>query len=368
MKNFFLLVLICLTLACATSEKKSMFTNQQLGQLLVVGFRGTEIDKNHQIIKDLKELHIGGVILYDYDHKLDSFGRNIESPDQMLMMASTLISNAPIPPIISVEQDGSALAPLKERYGFPPSRTNDELSAMNNEDTTRFYARNMAQEFMVVGVNTTYNPILDLSTSSNPVDTWSENSEKVIRHSGYTLDEYDTEGIFSVPKYFPGYGSGWSVTDTVIDVSNEWTPEFLEPYKAVLKNRVTGGIMTAHSYNTQIDSVWPGTLSKKTIQGLLRDSLGFDGVVFSDDLQKPAITAHYDMETAIAQALNAGVDVLVFGNNFEYDEHLSKKVIDTIHKLIVEGIVTEQTIQNALNRVEKLKTDVIAELCTCLNL
>lgn len=368
MKNLFLLALICLTLACSTSEKKSVFTDQQLGQLLVVGFRGTEIDKEHQIIKDLKELHIGGVILYDYDHELDSFGRNIKSPDQMLMMASTLISNAPVPPIISVEQDGSTLAPLKQGYGFPPSRSSSILSAINDEDSTRFYARNMAQEFMVVGVNTTYNPILDLSTNPNSVDTWSDNSEKVIRHTGYVLDEYDTEGIFSVPKYFPGYGSGWNVTDTLIDVSDEWRPDFLEPYKDVLENRVTGGIMTAHSFNTQIDSVWPGTLSKKTVQDLLRDSLGFDGVVFSDDLQKPAITAHYDMETAIAQALNAGVDVLVFGNNFEYDENISKKLIATIQKLIVEGTVSEQTIQTALDRVEKLKTDVIAELCTCLNL
>lgn len=368
MKNLFLLIVICLTLGCSTSEKKSAFTDQQLGQLLVVGFRGTEIDKNHQVIKDLKELHIGGVILYDYDHQLKSFGRNIESPDQMLKLASTLISNAPVPPIISVEQDGGELAPLKHDYGFPSSRSNNILSTIDNEDSTRFYARNMAQEFMVVGVNTTFNPILDLSTSPNATNTWSNDFQKIIRHTGYVLNEYDTEGIFSVPKYFPGYGSGWSITDTLINVSGEWTPDFLEPYKAVLENRVTGGIMTAHSYNTQLDSVWPGTLSKKTVQGLLRDSLGFDGVVFSDDLQKPTITTHYDMETAIAQALNAGVDVLVFGNNFEYDEHLSKKVIATIHKLVVEGVVTEQTIQTALSRVEKLKTDVIAELCTCLNL
>ncbi len=359
MKKLFILLLSGILMGCET-EPEPAFTDQQLGQLIVVGFRGTEVNKNHQIIKDLRDLQIGGVILFDHDHELNQSGRNIESPDQMLMLASDLITNSPVPPIIAVSQDGGPGSPLKEKYGFPAYPSPAYLSRAAEEDTTRHYARNMAQEFMVVGVNTNFAPVM------NP-QPWG-GIQEAIEQTNHILKEFDTEGIFSVPKYFPGYGSSWSPGDTLINITETWTEEHLAPFKHLLENRITMGLMTSHSFNAKLDSLWPATLSSATINGLLRDSLGYDGVVFSDDLQKPAITAHYDMETVIAQALNAGVDILVFGNNYEYDEQLSQNVIDTIQKVIASGKVSPETVQQALDRVTRLKEEVIAELCTCLNL
>lgn len=359
MNKLCILLLSGILIACQ-SEQKPIFTDQELGQLIVVGFRGTEVHKDHQVIKDLRDLHIGGVILFDYDHQLNQSGRNITSPDQMLMLASNLITNSPIPPIIAVSQDGGLQSPLKKRYGFPAYPPPAYLSQVDQEDTTRYYARHMAQEFMVVGVNTNFAPIM------NP-EPWGD-IPKAIEHTNFILKEFDTEGIFSVPKYFPGYGTSGSPDDTLIDITDTWTKEHLSLFEHLLENRTTMGLMTSHSFNTRLDSLWPATLSPATINGLLRDSLGYNGVVFSDDLQKPAITAHYDMETAVAQALNAGVDILVFGNNYEYDEQLGQKVIDTIQKVIASGKVSPATVQQALDRVSKLKEEVIAELCTCLNL
>ncbi|HCT54786.1 MAG TPA: glycoside hydrolase family 3, partial [Balneola sp.] len=86
----------------------------------------------------------------------------------------------------------------------------------------------------------------------------------------------------------------------------------------------------------------------------------------SDDLQKPIITSNYDLETSILQSINAGVDVLVFGNNFKYDEDIAKKAIAIIQKLLKEGKIKPETIEAALSRIDQLKQDVIAELCTCL--
>lgn len=348
-------------------EPEEIIDSQRLGQMIVVGFRGTEVNNQHPVIRDLKKLNVGGVILYDHDYQLDTFDRNIQSQDQLLKLSSDLISNAATPPIIAVHQDGSFQAPLHELYNNTDTLTED---LFQDSSSTASYSKKFAQEFMVLGLNTNFNPRLDLRTPSEQAPTpgiISSDPEKVIRQSSYILDEYDKERIFSVPKYFPGYSSDYHPTDSVNNTTEIWTEEFLKPYQALLSERQIWGIMTAHSFNANIDSVWPGTLSKKTVTGLLRDSLGFDGVVISDDLQKPIIADHYDLETAIAQALNAGVDIIVLGNNFTYNERTAEKAIGIIQKLLREGKIEKQNVERSLARIDSLKTNVIADLCTCFN-
>ncbi|MEO1021200.1 MAG: glycoside hydrolase family 3 N-terminal domain-containing protein [Bacteroidota bacterium] len=340
------------------------FTDQELGQLLVIGFRGTELDKEHPVINDLKEWNIGGVILYDYDYLTREPNRNITSPDQLLKMAGALISNSPVPPIIAVKQNGGQDSPLKHAYGFPSTKEPSYFGMHSEPDTVQKYVRNLAQEFLVVGVNTNMHPRVDLGSQTA---LFGNTPEMVVEAMNGILDEYDQEGIFSVPGYFPGYSPGYTSSDENDDITNQWSSDYLSPYETLIQERSIGGIMTAHSFNAQIDSIWPGTLSKKVVTGLLRDSLNFDGVIFSDDLQKPIITSKYDQETAISQAINAGIDILVLGNNFVYDEHLAEHTIRTIQKLISEGKIKPERIEASLARVKQLKDDVIAELCTCLN-
>ena len=168
-------------------------------------------------------------------------------------------------------------------------------------------------------------------------------------------------------KHFPGHGS--STNDShlgVTDVTDTWDPLELKPYRDLFASRDIHAVMTAHIYNAKIDSVWPATLSEKTINGLLRDSLGFGGVVFSDDMQMEAIRGEYGLETAIEKALNAGVDILVFGNNLVYEEDIAETAINTMQKLISENRLSEATVDSALARVGRLKKDVIEDLCTCL--
>ena len=124
--------------------------------------------------------------------------------------------------------------------------------------------------------------------------------------------------------------------------------------------------MTAHIFNSKLDSLYPATLSKNIIQGLLRDSLGYNGVVFSDDMQMEAIRAEYGLEQAIELSLNAGVDILIFANNLVYENDIAEKAIGIIQKGIAEGRISEIKIDSALARVGRLKKDVIEDLCTCL--
>jgi beta-N-acetylhexosaminidase len=342
--------------------------------MILIGFRGTELSSADSVYKDLKERNIAGVVLFDRDVITGNRSRNIENPTQLLQLSSDIISNASTPPIIAVDQEGGLVSRLKESKGFPESVSAEYLGNLDNEDSTRHYARIMAQEFMVVGTNTNFAPVVDVNTNlDNPVigrleRSFSSDPEEVVEHAGYVLDEYSKEGVLSVLKHFPGHGS--STTDSHLgftDVTDTWDKKELIPYKELFAQKEIHAVMTAHIFNANIDSVWPATLSEKTINGLLRDSLGFEGVVFSDDMQMDAIRAEYGLETAIQQAINAGVDILIFGNNLVYDEDIAERAVEIIQKLLREGKVEKETVEKSLARIDSLKTNVIAELCTCFN-
>ncbi len=349
-------------------EKPVTFTDKQIGQMVVVGFRGTEINSESPVVKDIKQRNIGGVILYDYDYTTGEPGKNIDNPDQLLKLNSALVGYSSTPPIISVEHDGSNRSALSNMY--PEMENIFSGSSLSDSAKVKDYAMMYAQEFMVVGINTNFHPRLDLKTPQDnnkaAQNIISSDAEEVTAIASLILKEYDTEKLLSVPKYFPGYSAGYLPTDTSDTIDGAWDEENLTPYKQLFDKRTIRAVQTSHSLNTNIDADWPGTFSAKTIHGLLRDSLGFEGVVFSDDLQKPIITSRYGLETAIKRSVNAGVDILVFGNNFEYDEEIAQKVIGIIQKLLAEGEIHPETIQATLARINKLKQDVIAELCTCL--
>lgn len=339
----------------------------------MIGFRGTEINTESPIVKNLKAYNLGGVILTDYDEKTGEIGRNIIDANQLLKLSSALVAYSQNPPIIAIDQEGGNVSRLKRGYGFPPTKSAEYLGSLDNPDSTSHYARSIAQEFMVVGVNTNFAPVVDVNINPDNPEigakerSFSSNPDKVVEHVGYVLDEFDKEGILSVIKHFPGHGSSTNASYKGFpDITDTWQPKELQPFQELIENRTINAVMAAHLYNANIDSVWPATLSENTIQELLRDSLGFNGVVFSEDMQTQAIIDAYGLETAVEQALNAGVDILLFRNFVDYDENIAERAINIMQKGIAEGRISEAKVDSALARVGRLKKDVIEDLCTCL--
>jgi beta-N-acetylhexosaminidase len=163
-------------------------------------------------------------------------------------------------------------------------------------------------------------------------------------------------GVLTTLKHFPGHGSSRSDSHLgFTDVSDTWTRDELEPYARIIEAGQADAIMTAHIFNSHLDKQDPATLSPATINGLLRGELGFEGVVISDDLQMAAITAHYGFETAIRKALEAGVDILVFGNNLNYDEEIVPRTIKVIRSLVDTGVISEARIDLSYQRIMRLK-------------
>lgn len=369
------LLLIASLIGCqktAPEPSEEIIDAQRIGQMIMVGFRGTELSEDSTIYKDLSERNISGVVLFDRDVITGNRSRNIEDATQLMHLSNDIIAATPNSPFIAVDQEGGLVSRLKESKGFPRSISAEYLGDLDNEDSTRHYARIMAQEFMVVRTNTNFAPVVDVNTNpDNPVigkleRSFSSDPEKVAEHAGYVIDEYSKEGILSVLKHFPGHGS--STSDSHLgftDVTDTWDEKELIPYKKLFAEKDIRAVMTAHIFNANIDSVWPATLSEKTINGLLRDSLGFEGVVFSDDMQMDAIRAEYGLETAIQQAINAGVDVLIFGNNLHYEPDIAERAIGIIQKLLREGKIEKETVEKSIARIDSLKIDVIDELCSC---
>jgi len=172
------------------------------------------------------------------------------------------------------------------------------------------------------------------------------------------VQQHHAYGVGTVLKHFPGHGN--SVSDShlgLTDVSRYWQPYELLPYRQLILNNQADAIMTAHIVNTQLDpSRLPATLSPLILKKLLRDSLHFDGVIFSDDMQMKAISEQYKLEEAIYLALTAGVDVLMFSNNIPGVKDYSPENIHAIiKKLVLEGRIPAGQIDASFNRVMRFK-------------
>jgi beta-N-acetylhexosaminidase len=118
---------------------------------------------------------------------------------------------------------------------------------------------------------------------------------------------------------------------------------------------VVDAVMSAHVFNARLDPVYPATLSPAILTGLLRERLGFKGVILTDDMGMKAITAQYGFAEAVVQAVQAGVDMLTFGNNLEYDPAVAAYAIDILAQAVAEGAISEQRIDESYERILALK-------------
>ncbi len=205
-------------------------------------------------------------------------------------------------------------------------------------------------------------PVADLNANpDNPVigklgRSFSSNPAKVTSNLELTVSAYHNEGIIATLKHFPGHGS--STTDThrdFTDITASWSEQELEPYRLLIGSGYNDAIMTAHVFNGKLDPLYPATLSKTTLTDLLRSKLGFKGIIVSDDMQMKAIAEHYGLETAIRLAIEAGVDILIFGNNTSYDPAIALTATDIINSLIQQKIITPERIDQSYRRILTLK-------------
>jgi beta-N-acetylhexosaminidase len=335
---------------------------QKIGQMLMVGFRGTTLDDDHGILRDIHLYHLGGVILFDDDMVLQQTGRNIRSPEQLKRLIVSLQDAATIPLMVAVDQEGGRVARLKPVHGFAPAPSHAELGRTDDPVATYNAGATIAAALAATGINLNFAPVVDLCVNpDNPVIArlercFSNQPAAVIRHAQQFIQAHKDHGVISVAKHFPGHGS--SQADSHLgfsDVSTSWTPAELSPYPALMAAGGMEAVMTAHVFNATLDADHPATLSYPTITGVLRNQFGFDGVVISDDLQMGAIRDHYHLKQVVRLAIQAGVDVLLFGNNLDHDPEIVPRVVNIIRDMVTTGVISTSRIDESWRRIMRLK-------------
>lgn len=340
--------------------------DMMIGQMLLIGFRGTELDENSAIARDIKSGRIGGVILFDKDVALGYSQRNIVNPEQVQKLNNGLKSLAPVHKLlVAVDQEGGRVARLKTDYGFLPTVSQEYLGNLNNPDSTRYYAQRTSRTLSDAGFNLNFAPVVDLNVNPNSPAigalqrSFSRNPEIAVAHSSVLINEQKSRKILSCLKHFPGHGSASADSHLgFTDITNTWLEEELVPYRELINSNTANVIMTAHVFNEKLDSIYPATLSEKIIGGILRNKLGFEGVVVSDDMNMKAISEHYGLETAIELSIKAGVDILVFGNNLIYDEEVAVKAGQIIKNLVHSGKLSAERIRDSYKRILILKNKI----------
>lgn len=333
-----------------------------IGQMIMVGIGDfNELKKEEPIFEEIRQNRVGGIILFE---------KNIHPKDsekKMKAMLNYAKAQANIPLLVSIDQEGGLVNRLKTKYGFPKSVSAQYLGEQDNLDSTFFYARQTAATLYNLGINMNFAPSVDVNVNpENPVigkvkRSYSEDPYVVARHAQAVVEAHDLFGIATVLKHFPGHGSSQNDSHLgLTDVSGTWRFKELIPYKALLDSGKVRAVMTAHIVNEVMDETkLPATLSPFVISGVLRDFLGYDGVVVSDDMQMKAISAEYGLKTSIQMAIQAGVDILLFGNNVaNYELAASQQIHAIIKELVRNGVISDQRIAASYRRILSLKTEL----------
>jgi beta-N-acetylhexosaminidase len=356
------IVSILLIISFQFDAEAQVTLRQKIGQMIMVTFTGDSLEKRTASIdtlkNDLADGLIGGVTYFTWSN-------NLKNPAQITRLSGQLQQNAKIPLLIATDQEGGKVARLSASNGFQSSKTAYQLGTIiNKEDSTRVQAFMMAGWLKQSGINTDFAPVADVNV--NPLSpaigalerSFSAKPDSVTAHIGWFIDEMRKKNIITTVKHFPGHGSATADSHNELpDISTTWTTQELIPFQSVISNRTAEIVMMGHLFNKTLDSLYPTSLSNNVVTNLLRNQMGFDGVVITDAMSMAAISKYYGFTESIVLAVNAGVNLLLYTTNFDsLNRSLARTIVGLIEQKVQAGIISETRIEDSYTRIMKLKT------------
>jgi beta-N-acetylhexosaminidase len=337
-----------------------MTLEEKIGQLFLVFFHGPALSP--ALSEMIVDYHIGGIVLF-------SIAGNIENPAQVAQMinhaqAEAVAHGAGIPLFVSVDQEGGPVVRLTDGVTHFPSQM--AVGATASEELARRMAQVTAQELAALGINMNLAPVLDVNNNANnPViglRSFGSSPELVTRLGVAMLDAYREAGVIATVKHFPGHG------DTTVD-SHFGLPIIpharerldmveLAPFRAAVQQGAPA-VMTAHVLFPAIDPDpdRPATLSPLVLQGLLRQEMGFEGVIITDSLGMGALKQLVGTVEAAQLALRAGADIVAFGADIGATVDEQKAAYQRILSLVQAGEISEEAIDASVRRILRLKAE-----------
>src|SRR6266540_6854690 len=341
-----------------------------VADLLLVGFRGAEVEGNEEIRSLVCDLRVGGLILFERDASTGQ-PRNIVSPAQVKQLTADLQELAREctgrPLLIAADNEGGLVMRLSARVGYLSTPAPQELGDQGDVAQTELEARRMGATLREAGINWNLAPVVDVAVNPfnpavvTPGRAYSADPRRVTAQARAFITGMHAAGILTALKHFPGHGSSrgdshvgfTDVTDTA-----ELAVE-LAPYRALIAEGLADSVMTAHVFDRRLDPWDPATLSRFTVDRILRGWLGYRGVVVSDDLLMGAIIKQYGLEEAAVLALGAGVDVLLVSHNTgRIENRAAQRVVMAVERAMAEGKLSRSRVAEALAHLAALRARV----------
>ncbi|PJD95587.1 MAG: glycosyl hydrolase [Legionella sp.] len=342
---------------------------KKIGQLLIMGFDGAVVNEDSLVSHWLRKDGLGGVLLFDKDWSTGDYGKNLQNREQIKLLIQQLNECAQqvfpeMPLLTAIDYEGGAVDRLKSIKGCMTTLDARALAKLDEQELKN-QLEQMAQTLSTLGFNLNFAPVVDLNLNEEKgiigkLDrSYSANPQEVIRVARQFVDVFAQHGIACSYKHFPGHGSATGDThEGFVDVTEHFNHQELIPYASLVQDKDKPVmIMTAHVINKVLDETGlPATLSYKILTTVLRDTLGYDGIIISDDLQMQAIAHHYSLEDSLALTFNAGADMVIFGNQLGFIS--ATDVIDCIEQLVLCKKIPMHRIDEAYQRVMRLKQHI----------
>lgn len=330
----------------------TMTLEEKVGQMMFYGVNGTNVDD--KVVNLFEDQHAGGIILYGHRNFWGSSLDNNVKYVNSIKKANR--QNSDIPLFIGFDEEGGSMSQLSQELMRTPSK--GELGNTNDSSLATGIGAGTAKKLKLLGINTDFGTVLDINTNKNNpiigVRSYGSTQEKVTEFGINELKAIQNEGVIPTVKHFPGHG------DTEVDSHlglpslnhdlNRLKSTELVPFQTAINNGVDM-VMTAHIMLPQIDKEYPATMSKKILTDLLRDEMGYKGVIITDDLEMQAISKNWDLGEAAIKSVEAGADILLVCHTIENQQKVYNAVVQGVN----DGKIDENRIDESVRRILRLK-------------
>ena len=322
----------------------SMTLEEKIGQMVMIGVYGTEI--NDDIIYSLNEFHFGGVIFFD---------RNLESVAQTKKFANDIeaAANQKVPLFFALDEEGGRVA--RGKNFLQPAPSQEEIGQGGNPEDATYWAKYNATILKSIGVNINFAPVADVG--SRDTRSFGDDAQLVAQFVDAAAQGYEQENFLYTLKHFPGIGKGKIDThqevSSVEDSREILDAEDLPPFKKIISGHDNSRfmVMVGHLRYDALDPVNSASLSPAVMTGLLRNELGFNGVVITDDLEMGAIKNNVDLSTLGIRMIQAGGDIALVCHNYEHQQIVYNSILNAVKR----GEISEARINESVRRILRMK-------------
>ena len=323
---------------------QSMTLAEKIGQMVMIGVYGTEL--NDDIVYLMNNFHFGGVIFYD---------RNLETVAQTKKFADDIsaVANQKVPLFFAIDEEGGRVVRGKHMFEVAPSQESIGLSGDIANAT--YWARHNSNILRSIGVNINFAPVADVG--SRDTRSFGDDAQTVANFVDAAAQGYESENFLYTLKHFPGIGKSKIDPHKEISVveSDRATldAEDLPPFVKVIRGHDNSKfmIMVGHLLYDALDPVNSASLSPAVMTGLLRNELGYSGVIITDDLEMGAIKNHTDLPSLGVKMILAGGDIALLCHNYESQQIIYNSIFNAVKR----GEISEERINESVRRILRMK-------------